>query len=395
MNQNWTNFVSKSGIALVAVWLVMLSARGFAEETEVVSLLRVPEHGIQPQAVLDSKGIVHLIYFKGDPKNGDIFYVRTTGANAQFSGPIQVNSQPGSAIAMGNVRGGHLAIGKNGRVHVAWMGSSKAEPAGAGDPRPMLYTRMNNEGTAFEAERNVIQYAPGLDGGGSVAADERGNVYVAWHAPQPNTKGEQNRCVWVTHSANEGKTFDREQRANVEPTGACGCCGMRAFADSTGALYLLYRSTTESVHRDMYLLVSKDNGKSFEGQNIHEWNIDHCPMSTAAFGEAGDQVLAGWETKDQVYFARINRATANVSDPISPPGLAKDRKHPVVAGNSAGESILVWTEGMGWNRGGSLAWQVFDKAGKPTAEKGYAKGVPTWSLVGVFARPDGGFTILY
>jgi hypothetical protein len=66
-----------------------------------------------------------------------------------------------------------------------------------------------------------------------------------------------------------------------------------------------------------------------------------------------------------------------------------------VAADAKGRTILVWTEGMGWERGGSVAWQVFDADGKPTAEKGREDGVPTWSLVAVFARPGGGFTILY
>ena len=56
---------------------------------------------------------------------------------------------------------------------------------------------------------------------------------------------------------------------------------------------------------------------------------------------------------------------------------------------------LVWTEGMGWNRGGSVAWQVFDKSGRPTRARGRADGVPVWSLVAVFAQPSGDFTILY
>ena len=77
------------------------------------------------------------------------------------------------------------------------------------------------------------------------------------------------------------------------------------------------------------------------------------------------------------------------------PDLAKLRKHPAVAANRQGETILVWTEGMAWSKGGDLAWQVFDKEGKPTADKGRAKGVPAWSLVAVFARPEGGFTVVY
>jgi DNA-binding beta-propeller fold protein YncE len=43
----------------------------------------------------------------------------------------------------------------------------------------MLYARLDDAGTAFEPQRNLIQVAAGLDGGGSVAADQAGNVYVA------------------------------------------------------------------------------------------------------------------------------------------------------------------------------------------------------------------------
>src|SRR5262249_5593595 len=156
----------------------------------------------------------------------------------------------------GNIRGAHLALGKNGRVHVAWNGSHKALPKAPGGGTPMLYSRLNEKGTAFEPQRNLIQSAPGLDGGGSVAADRAGSVYVCWHAPEPSKKGEANRRVWVAVSTDEGKTFAAERAASTEPTGACGCCGMRAFADSKGTLYALYRGAKDVEQRDMYLLSS-------------------------------------------------------------------------------------------------------------------------------------------
>ena len=93
--------------------------------------------------------------------------------------------------------------------------------------------------------------------------------------------------------------------------------------------------------------------------------------------------------------SRIDPATGKESEPVSAPGEARERKHPVIASNKRGETLLAWTEGMGWERGGSVAWQVFDKDGRPTAEKGRAAGVPVWSLVAVFSCADGGFTIVY
>src|SRR5713101_3190096 len=89
---------------------------------EQVGLLRTPDSGIQPQAAVDSKGTVHLIYFKGDPKGGDIFYVRREPGEKEFSKPMAVNTQPHTAMALGTIRGAQLAVGKNGRVHVAWDG---------------------------------------------------------------------------------------------------------------------------------------------------------------------------------------------------------------------------------------------------------------------------------
>jgi len=260
----------------------------------------------------------------------------------------------------------------------------------------MLYTRMNDDRTGFEPQRNVDQFTVGLDGGGSVCADDAGNVYVTWHGLAPGNKGQESRRVWVARSTDEGKTFAREQPAFARATGACGCCAMRAFADRRGKVYLLYRSAQAGVNRDTYLLVSRNQGASFQGYDLHKWRIASCPMSSFALAESPRTVLAAWETNGQVYFSRIDRASGDRSAPVAAPGQTKFRKHPVVAGNADGEAILVWTEGMLWNRSGSLAWQVFDKDGRPTVEKGRATNrVPTWSLVAVFARPDGGFTIVY
>src|SRR5262249_61403889 len=127
-------------------------------------------------------------------------------------------------------------------------------------------------------------------------------VWVVGHAPAAGMKGEENRRVWVARSTDEGKTFAPEQAPFAEPTGACGCCGLRAFADQKGGVYVLYRAARERVHRDTYLLASKD-GIVFTGADLHGWDATTCPMSSYAFAEDSAGVLAAWETEGQVYFA--------------------------------------------------------------------------------------------
>ena len=366
-----------------------------AAELKRVALIRTPNGGIQPQAAVDSQGIVHLIYYKGDAGGGDVFYVRQEPGQDTFSKPLQVNGQPGSAIAAGTIRGAQLAIGKNGRTHVAWNGGKGAAAVTIDGQTvtPLLYTRLNDAGTAFEPERNLNRLR-GLDGGGSVAADPKGNVYVVWHAMSPGASNEAGRVVYVSRSQDEGKTFEREKRAIAKPTGACGCCGLRAFADSAGAVYVLYRAASQIVNRDEILLVSPRPGAEFQIAYTHPWKVPICVMSSATLTESKDRVWAAWETTDQVYFASVNAKTMDVSKPITPPGSVK-RKHPVVVANAKGDTLFVWTEGTGWAKGGAVAWQLYDKDGNATSEKGRADGVPVWSLATAFAKADGSFVIVY
>jgi hypothetical protein len=380
-------------LGIIAAFLVQAGSGGpqpAQQATGEVKLLRTPNGGLQPQAALDELGILHLVYFTGEPQGGDLYYVRRDAGRTEFTSPMRVNSEPGSAVAVGTIRGAQLAVGKNGRVHVAWNG--RHDPGGRG--APMLYARMNDARTGFDPQLNVMQFSGGLDGGGSIAADKSGVVYVAWHG-KGEKEGEENRRVWVARSTDEGKTFSRETAAWNEPTGACGCCGMRAFADRRGRVHMLYRAATKRVDRDMYLLSSENRGRTFSGTLLDKWKLNACPMSSAALADGANGLLAAWETQGQVFFTSLDPKNQRPISPIPAPGDTGKRKHPMIAANSRGETMLVWTEGTGWKKGGSLAWQLYDSQEKPAGEKGAEQGIPVWSFAAVIAEKDGSFTIIY
>jgi hypothetical protein len=149
------------------------------------------------------------------------------------------------------------------------------------------------------------------------------------------------------------------------------------------------------THRDIYLLESSDQGRTFRGSRVQPWEIGACPMTSMSMTASGSRAFGAWETAGQVSYGEIDKKAASIPTVTAAPGAGGTRKHPRLSTNTKGEVLFTWTEGTAWARGGSVAWQVFDPFGRPTRGKGTAPGVPVWSFASPIARPDGGFVIVY
>lgn len=176
-----------SKIAALVICAIFLPA-SFSRNVTVpkVELKRVPDGGIQPQVAVDRSGTVHLVYFKGDPSAGDLFYARSNDGES-FSSPIRVNSVLGTAVAIGNIRGARIAAGRNGNVYVVWNGSAKLGNPALGRS-PMLFSRLNKSWAAFEPERNLIHTAYGIDGGAELRPISKGACMCFGTHPFPAGK---------------------------------------------------------------------------------------------------------------------------------------------------------------------------------------------------------------
>jgi hypothetical protein len=393
------------GVALALA--LVAAAAGSGEER--VRLVRVPDGGIQPEVVVDSRGTLELLSFRGDPAGGDLFVAASSDGGATFGPARRANGDASRAIAVGTVRGARLALGRDDALHVAWMGSERAQPRAPGKATPLLYSRAARD-AAFEPPRNVITQAVGLDGGFDVAADGRGRVALVWHAPErahdPDAD-ETARRVWLAASDDDGKTLAPERPVDAPRHGACACCGMVArFAHPADAkderLVVLYRCARETKHRDLHALelaaddLASARGGAARSRELAEWPATSCMMSTAGLAtDPRGGAVAAWETKGQVFFEALDD-TASASAPRPAPGASDARKHPRLAVNAKGERLLCWTEGTGWERGGALAWQLFGADGKPVAGgAGRVDGVPAWSFGTPLALRDGNFTLYY
>src|SRR5262249_31950587 len=153
-------------------------------------------------------------------------------------------------------------------------------------------------------------------------------------------EGEVGRDLFIVRSSDDGKSFSTEKPATSKKLGACACCGMRAFADERGAVYILYRPATETTERGETLLVSPKPGADFQVSFAHPWNATICPMSSTTLAPAKGGAVGTWETGKEVFFARFNPNTLETSRPVSPPTSGVSRKHPVAVTNSSGETLF-------------------------------------------------------
>jgi hypothetical protein len=170
---------------------------------------------------------------------------------------------------------------------------------------------------------------------------------------------------------------------------------MKIGAAGNGAVYIAYRSATAMVNRNMTLLVSRDHGQTFATSVVDPWKIGMCAMSTSALASCGPTMVGAWETQRHIRFF-VASDDRPLKGPISVDFLPTNERLPSVAVNQKGEFIVVWTVGTGWNKGGSVAWKVFDKeAVEIKAQAGHADGLPVWSMPAAIARSDGTFAILY
>jgi hypothetical protein len=391
--------LSRGGHARIQSWFGFLFA-AVAASTSLAAVdvrpERVPDGGLQPDALVDAQGRVRLVYLRGDPKAADIRFVTRGPGRGAWSRPQTVNSEPGAAVALGSVRGPRIALGASGILHVVWNGSSGVPPTASGSA-PLLYSRTKPSGEGFEAQRALGGKTRHLDGGAAVAADGKGMVWVVWHAalPTPPVGGddETRRAVFLSVSRDEGRTFAPPQRIDPPGMGVCACCALDAGIGPDGSGWVLVRGAAGKSERGMQLLTARSGSPDFQRHALDAWSLNQCPLSTARLSRLGGDPVAVWLSEGRIRLGRLGM-TESVR-PLSEPG--RKANHPVVVPLPGSGSLLVaWTEGTAWQRGGDLAWRTVGSGESPgDSPIQRLPGVPVWGSVAAWNESDGSVTVLY
>ncbi len=384
-------------------WILLLAvflAIGIPARSEI-DILRLPDGGVQPRVAMGRDGTLHVVFLRGKPAASDVWYARRGPQATNWESVVRVNSRPGSAVAMGTVRGVQLGLRPNGFPAILWNGSGKAV-GHSGMPLEFATQRAvatQREERGFTGEQDVIRHTGALDGGGSVAVGGA-DILAAWHGfpeaaePNPASPSESQRGVFIAVSHNGGIDFEPDQRVDWVGDGACGCCGLQAAGRPDGGFAILYRRAREGMHRDAVLLMGSPDDHPWRRVVLDEWRLNSCPMSTAALAWAGEVWLAAWETREEIRLACVDPRTGDVTPVVSPRGQGH-RKHPSLALRPDGGLLLVWVEDTGWNRGGSVAWQLYGRDLRPDGELGRREGVPVWGSAAAFAATGGRCGLVY
>ena len=339
-----------------------------------------------PQPAVDTYGTTHLVYFLGAMTGGNLHYASLEPGETTWSSPIRVNSRPRSAVGMGPMDGGDMALSQHedARIHVVWYLT---------DPPGLLYTRSTADHAGFEPQRTIWELSDEIfEARPSVTVDGQGQVFVAWHGATANGTGDAYRAVFLMTSDDGGDTFHPPRVISNSSEGACGCCSLETFS-SDGRVWVSYRSAGGNVNRDQHLLTSTDRGASFTDELIQPWSIGACPVTTTTFALGPDTVRVAWETNGQVAFAPVD-ALSTLS---SPTDVARFReKNPAVATNRGGRTLLAWGDAPGYRAGGTLQWQEFDADGRPLPHTGPGiDTIPSGSAPAVVVHSDDSFLVIY
>ncbi len=378
--------------------LSLMVLLGNCSAAQDVIPVKLPEQVFRPQVVVDNANTVHMVYADKETR-GDLYYMKLEAGRDGFSQPIQVNSTPNCAAAF------NMALGKDNRVHVvirpnAMYSKNKLNRAPKfPDLKYMLYHRLNDQGTAFEEERDLSAETYAFEGVAAILADEKGNVSVYWHGlpgQEPAVmRPETHRKVWLAKSTDEGATFSQPEPIEVDPVGACACCSMQGVIGEDGKIYLVYRNSLEDGSKNTYLLGS-DDGIRFSSQLLEEFPDAGCPGSVFGLAWSPAGVFAGWDTAGHVSFTK----GYSKMEKITAADGGRPSRTPTLAVNQNGDVLFAWsqaTDPKRFMRVADLAWQVFDKCGKPKSDRRNVMdgAVALWSMPAVAVRPNGDFIIFH
>lgn len=282
-----------------------LVALALSEAPPILAVSPSSVRATQPQAVAVGKEMV-VAYGSGD----NLFVTKGDGVGA-FGAPVLLKSE--GRLSLGMRRGPRIAATKDSLVVSAIYGK-----LGGGKDGELVSWTSRDRGATWTGPVPVSD-VPGAarEGLHAMAAANNGLVVCVWL----DMRGRDTE-LWASSSRDGGKTWSKNFRIYRAPEGSiCECCHPSVVFDSNGVLSVMFRNSIRGA-RDMYLIQSRDGGKSFsEAKKLGDgsWKLDACPMDGGALGvDRAGNVLTVWRRADTLYSCEPGKPERALGDGMNP-----------------------------------------------------------------------------
>jgi hypothetical protein len=301
--------------------------------------------GEQPQVSIDNKGIIRVVFGRAD----SIFCSTSKDKGKTFSKPVFVRYTAGMHLGM--ARGPQIASSGNYSVITSMDKSGNIH-----------FSRLTHSSDKWEYKGRINDIpfsAP--EGLMSIAADSNDNFYAVWLDIR---QGKRNNICFSSLSGKVGK-WKKNTLIYISPDEyVCECC-KPSIAVKGSKLGVTFRNWLKG-QRDIYLIVSDDNGRTFkEAQKLGfgSWQLNGCPMDGGGIEiDNKSMIHTVWQREGVVYYCKPNEGEVS---------LTKGRTCNIAVNETNSENVIATLQ----NAGNVKIFRVKDKKEIDVGEGSFLKSI--------------------
>ncbi|MDQ3292562.1 MAG: glycoside hydrolase [Bacteroidota bacterium] len=247
----------------------------------------VSSFGKQPVITVDQANNIKVVFGQEE----EIFYTTSSNNGQTFSKPQKVGKQ--TKLALGMTRGPQITTTKDYSVIAAADHTGK-----------ILVYRLKNKASQWSEPVNILdQDTTAKEGFIALASGKENTIHAVWLDLRLGKKNN----IFTAFSMDGGKTWSKNKQVYKSPEGGvCPCCRPSITADTKGNVHIMFRNELMGS-RDMYLVSSKDNGRTFgpaKKLGMGTWELKACPMDGGAVAvNAQGNLGTTWRRENTVYYA--------------------------------------------------------------------------------------------
>jgi len=240
-------------------------------------------NGQVPDIAKDKSGTIHVAYGIGD----SIMYTASSDNGQSFSLPSVVAVLPDLfSFAM---RGPQIAVNNSGIIITACTSNGNIFSYYKDKQNWKQGARVNDVDTV--AKEGLM--ALGADGE---------NAFAVWL----DLRGNRRNKIYGAESNDGGKSWSKNIMVYTSPdTGVCPCCKPSVVMKGK-IVYVMFRNWLQG-NRDLYLIESDNNGKSFSAAQklgTGSWKLNACPMDGGGFAlNKNGKVQTVWKREGNIFTA--------------------------------------------------------------------------------------------